>query len=333
MRVILCCGGPSSEHDVSLASARAIYATVAENFPHELSVLYIRKDMTASLTSPQNVSEIGTGDVRCAKPLHEVLSTLSPEHTLCLLAPMHGEFGEDGRLQGLLEYFSLRYTGSSGPASALCMDKFRSSLIVKEISELAIPSTTFLDLSGEIDPSTFEYPLIWKPNRLGSSVGLHLIRTAAEFAKILKTARSEGRYTEVLVQEYIDGAQEVTCGVLQKKSGEIILLPPVEILPQSDILFNYESKYSDGGAVELCPPQHIAASLQDTVSRLAGEIHSLLGCTTYSRSDFLLKENTIFYMETNTLPGMTSQSLIPKEASAIGMNLSSLVTFLIDEAR
>ena len=132
-----------------------------------------------------------------------------------------------------------------------------------------------------------------------------------------------------VVQDLIEQDIELSCGCLEKKNGEFIKLPPIEIIPQSSSFFDYKAKYSEGGSIEITPPEHISQDISETISQLAIDIHKLLGCTVYSRSDFLIKGNSIYYLETNTLPGMTSTSLLPQEASTVGISFTELIDFLI----
>jgi D-alanine-D-alanine ligase len=132
------------------------------------------------------------------------------------------------------------------------------------------------------------------------------------------------------VQEAILNSLEVSCGCLQKKDGSFIDIPPIEIIPQINSFFDYDSKYTKGGSMEITPPKSIDKKMSDKIIRLAQEIHKELGCRLYSRSDFLVKDGKVYFLELNTLPGMTSTSLIPQECNAIGMSYTDLVTFLIE---
>ncbi len=329
MHVTLFCGGPSSEHEVSIKSTQSILSAIDKTH-FEVSVLYIQKDLSACVFQPKKEWWIPT-DPTLYKPLSSVLAHDLKKTDLAFLAGIHGEFAEDGQLQGLLDMAGIRYSGSGRYASTLAMDKFRSALVVNALNGIVLPDTILIDIHEDSNYDDLTFPLVFKPNAMGSSVGVHIVKSSSELQKILVKARKGNEFKDALLQEYIEGAQELTCGCLQEKNGTFHKLPPVEIIPQTSSFFNYESKYEIGGAVELCPPKHVGEKISDQISDLTVQIHMLLGCQTYSRSDFLLKNNALFYIETNTLPGMTQTSLIPKEAQAVGMSFTDLISFLIDQ--
>jgi len=330
MNVTLICGGPSSEHEVSINSSRSIFEAI-DKTKYTVSLLYIDRELNAAFTLLPDTFSIPEGQ-DLFKPLHIAIETHLKETDICLLAGIHGEFVEDGRLQNMLEYYGIKYTGSESAASSLAMDKYRTSLVVQSLGIVEIPNTILIDLEKELSYEGLEYPLIYKPNTLGSTVGVHIVMSETELKKAILTEKKSGKYRFGLLQEYIQDALELTCGCLQSKDGTFTTLPPVEIIPQKSTFFDYASKYEEGGALEITPPDHIPQEDSDNISQLACDIHELLGCKTYSRSDFLLKDGTLYFMETNTLPGMTKTSLIPKEAAAIGMTFAELINFVIKEA-
>lgn len=330
MHVTLICGGPSSEHEVSINSTKSIFQGI-DRAKYEISALYIDRELNASYFCPTDEFSIPSDSAKF-EPLHMAIEKHLRNTDICLLAGIHGEFAEDGQLQGMLDYYDIKYTGSGMAASSLAMDKFRTALVVNTLERITLPTTILIDLEEGIDGSDLEYPMVYKPNTLGSTVGLHIVHSNDELQEALKTEKERGSYRYGLLQEYIQDALELTCGCLQNKKGEFTIIPPVEIIPKKSKLFDYASKYEEGGAVELSPPEHISQELSQEISQLACDIHELLGCKTYSRSDFLLKDDTLFFMETNTLPGMTKTSLIPREAKAIGMSFSELIDFIIQNA-
>ena len=331
MKVTLVCGGPSSEHEVSINSTKSLYEAIDKS-KYEVSVFYITKDLKSVYFKPEKEVIIPDDSSRY-RPFMEGVEKYLTKTDLAFLAGIHGEFAEDGKLQTILEFYGIHYTGSGPTASAICMDKFRTALIVNTLEEISLPNTTLIDLKTEIPVEDLAYPLIFKPNSMGSSVGLHIINSEDELRKHVEEARKEGKYRYVLLQEYIKDAMEVTCGCLEDREGNMTLIPPVEIIPNKSAFFDYASKYDDGGAIEVSPPKNLDKRVCDIVSELAANIHTLLGCKTYSRSDFLYKDDTLYYMETNTLPGMTKNSLFPKESKAIGMSFPQLIDFLIENAQ
>jgi len=331
MKVTLICGGPSSEHEVSINSTKSLFEATDKS-KYEVSVFYITKDLKSVFFKPEKEVVIPT-DTSTYCPFIEGVEKYLTKIDLAFLAGIHGEFVEDGKLQTILEFYGIKYTGSGPTASAICMDKFRTALIVNTLEEITLPNTSLIDLKSNIPVEDLQYPLIFKPNNMGSSVGLHIIKSEQELKAQIKKSRKDGKYRYVLLQEYISDAIEITCGCLESREGDMTMLPPVEIIPNKSTFFDYASKYEDGGATEVSPPQNLDKRVSDIVSELAANIHTLLGCKTYSRSDFLYKDDQLYYMETNTLPGMTKNSLFPKETKAIGMTFPQLIDFLIENAQ
>lgn len=330
MKVAVLCGGPSSEHEVSLLSVRSVLEHI-DNKKYTISVFYISKDLKCAQLSPDDYLTSGVPDATQLQPFMNVIQTVLPTFDVVLLAGLHGEFVEDGKLQAILDTYHITYTGSGMAASALCMDKYRSSLLVSAQLPVLIPKTVCLSSGSPIDLN-LRFPLVVKPNTMGSSVGVKFVQNKNELQQQLDTIFFEYHQKEVVVQEQITDAIEVSCGYLVEKDGTGHPLPPVEIIPQSSPFFDYKAKYEVGGSIELSPPQHIPQKTSEKISSLSANIHTLLGCSTYSRSDFFVKGDEVYYLETNTLPGMTATSLLPKEAAAVKMSYADLITFIITNA-
>jgi len=326
-KIAIFCGGPSSEYEISLSSAKAIYKHLDKN-AYNIAICFITKDLHAKLIKNGNLD---FENDKTNTPLLTILKQIKKEGYLAFLAGMHGEFGEDGKLQALLEFEGIPYSGSNEEASALCTDKMRSMILANSIN-IKIPNSVFLNIPSELD-SEFDitFPAILKPNNLGSSVGLSIINSREELKKEALNLIKKFHTTQILVQEYIYGL-EVSCGALQNKQGKFTLLPPIEIHPNKSVLFDYSSKYSRGGSLEITPPKNIDTKTANIISEIATKLHIILGCKTYSRSDFIVKGKMVYYLETNTLPGMTDTSLIPQEAEAAGIPFSSLLDFLIQNS-
>jgi D-alanine-D-alanine ligase len=329
-KIALVAGGPSSEHEVSINSTKAILAAL-DRKKYDVYVFYITKDLQSTFFKPLEDFKI-PNETAAYVPLMQGIEENLTQVDLAFLAGIHGEFVEDGQLQSILDVFKIKYSGSDRTSSALCMDKYRSSLIVNNMEGLMLPDTDYVDITLDLDTEGLSYPLICKPNSMGSSVGLAILNDEKELRKYFDGLKIQNKYRYVLLQEYIHDGVEVSCGCLEDKNGEITMLPPVEIVPLASKLFDYKSKYEVGGAREVSPPPSLSEELSNSISILASQIHVLLGCHTYSRSDFMIKDEKVYYMETNTLPGMTSTSLLPKETKAIGMDYRAFVEFLIENS-
>ena len=322
-KVAIFCGCPSSEHEVSILSASKIFELIDKK-KFNATLFYIGKNLlceflpdTSKIPQSPNV------------PLLEGLASLQANNYFCLLAGVHGEFVEDGKIQTLLEFFKIPYSGTGPEACALAMDKYRSSIVVDSLSEVHLPKTNFFDEGANKLPSL---PLVVKPNTLGSSVGVSIVHTKKEFDNAIKDIQEKFPDQQILLQEYLKDSIEIQCGTLQKKNGDFIALPPIEIVPKKNVFFDYDSKYLNGGATEITPPISIDKSLSDKISQLSIDIHKLLMLKTYSRTDFLIKNGKIYFLETNTLPGMTATSLLPQEANSIGISYPQLLDFIISNS-
>lgn len=301
-------GGPSSEHDVSLATGENIFKSLDRKFFEPLKIKILR-DGKVWMSG------------RYAKFEKAVRSV-----DLCFLAT-HGEFGEDGRLQAILESYGVSYTGSGVLASALAMNKAKSrqffsshglktpkTLIVKESENFHSQLKFFIN-------KLIKMPVVVKPCSRGSSLGVSIVRRKNLLARAIQSAFKYD--PEVLIEEYIDG-REFTCGVIEKKANRVthpIALPVTEIIPSNEhVFFDYEAKYKEGATEEITPAQineHLAKEIQE----MAVKAHQILGCKDYSRSDFLIKNGKIFILELNTLPGLTKNSLIPKALKAASWSI------------
>jgi D-alanine-D-alanine ligase len=241
---------------------------------------------------------------------------------------LHGPYGEDGTVQGLLDLLRIPYQGSGVLGSAVAMDKVAS----KQLYEKAgIPTPPYLVLQNgsgmNLDncASKFGFPMVVKPVVGGSSVGMSIVRSESDFQPALDAAIAEDK--TILIEPYIEGI-ELTVGVIG--NSDLEAFPVIEIVPDdAHEFFDYEAKYSAGVTEEICPAR-IDAELTRKAQSYAKLAHSTLFCKGYSRTDMILKDRDIYVLETNTIPGMTATSLLPQAASAAGLNFSQLLDRLIE---
>lgn len=327
-------GGPSAEHEVSLATGQ----NVLENLdPKKYRPLTIK----ISKTGKWFVNNRITTWAKAVKNCDVVFNAL------------HGSFGEDGKIQAILENIGKRYTGSGIAASALAMDKFQSREIFK-LAGLTVPKTLKLKRSENFSAQLnffvnkiAKFPVVVKPCANGSSIGVQIADNSKKLAKAIAEAFLIDK--EVLVEEFVKG-RELTCGVLDNFNGSTTALPVTEIIPlKKHTFFNYDAKYKTGHSNEITP-----AIIDETVYKKAQDIamraHQVLGCRGYSRTDMILKggfdtstrlsagrltaggNGTIYVLETNTLPGLTPASLLPKAAQSAGLSLSQLIDKIIESS-
>lgn len=319
-KVCIIYGGPSKESEVSVNTAKEILKNISQT-KYEITLLYIDRKLKCSL---EKYEEEYVFKPKATDEIDSCISVLKG-FDLCFLA-LHGEFGEDGTIQKIFEREHIKYTGSDSVSSALCFDKYASSMIVNRDLDICIPKTILWKKESEVPfiDDTFNYPLFLKPNKQGSSIGVSMVKNREELEKVLQKVNEE-----YLIQEAILDAVEVSCGLLEKEDGKVIELPPVEIAPKLGEFFDYDSKYCSDGAKEIVPPVSISSDFSKKISEMSVKIHKLLGCSLYSRSDYLIKDDVVYYLETNTLPGLTSTSLLPKECLGIGLSYVDLLEFLI----
>ncbi|MDX2177781.1 MAG: D-alanine--D-alanine ligase family protein [Candidatus Sumerlaeia bacterium] len=352
-RVALFCGGPSSEYVVSLTSARCV-AHALDRYRYRIRVFCIRED--GLWVAPEEEWGADTPPSRIEKlfdlldmPEHcptgyfkmrsaaEGIARLTAWSPAIVLPIMHGAWGEDGRMQGLLDILDLPFVGSGVLASALAMDKRRTldylaaqgirtaRHILMKASSPRLLREDQIAAAGTL----LGWPIVVKPSRGGSSVATAIVRTQDELYRAV--TRAFDADTEVVVEQFIAG-REVTCAVLDlaEAFGGRIVCPPTEIRPKSAEFFTFDAKYTPGASEEVTParmPDDILARIQV----LAEKAHDLLGCAGLSRSDMIVPEDgQPVYLETNTLPGMTSTSLLPQGAAAVGISMTSLLTGLIE---
>lgn len=302
-RIAVLCGGSSAEREVSLLSGRGIRAAL------------VAKGWNAELV------EIETYD-----GLPQRLSPFAAVFNI-----LHGGAGEDGTIQLLLDLMGKPYVGSGPLASALGMDKVESRRAFQG-KGLPIPDWRLVIAErGEGVASQVEelgYPLIVKPRREGSSVGVHLVRNRTELEEVARQVAAT--YGEFLVERFIPG-REITAAVLER-DGKPNPLPLVEVKPQRGDLFDWRAKYTHGACTVSCPadlPRDLAGSIQN----MAVHAHILLGCRDLSRTDFrLAHDGTPYLLELNTLPGMTEMSLFPRAAREAGLTYNDLIDGLLRRA-
>jgi D-alanine-D-alanine ligase len=236
---------------------------------------------------------------------------------------LHGPGGEDGQIQGVLEYLGIPYTGSGVEAAALAMDKH---ITKKLLAAEGLPTAAWdlFDLSGgtlPLLPGSLDLPLVVKPRFEGSSSGVTIVHTHEQWTQGMIEAAQ--RYDEVMAEEFIAG-REFTCGVLGEEA-----LPVIEIVSNNGGFFTYDAKYAAGGSTHIVPAR-IDDDLAARLQMLALSVHRLVGLRDYSRTDFIVSnEGRPYILEVNTLPGLTATSLLPESCNAKGIGYEALIGRLL----
>jgi D-alanine-D-alanine ligase len=331
-------GGPSAEHEVSLKSGREVlenidrkrYAVRAVVVTKDLRFFYcdIRKSIPSlgELTSPAK-SSLFKGPFAPGASL--------PVWKNCDVAflAVHGSFGEDGLLQGFLDTFKIRYTGSGVFASALAMNKIASKFIFQQngitTPPFCIVGKDHPEITASYLEKKFGYPLYVKCPQSGSSKLMARVESRKEL--LLRLREYWLHSQEILVEKEIKGI-EFSCPVLEYPDSSTRALPPIEIRPLTSAYFSFEAKYKEGGSQELVPaprPENLLKSIRD----IALKAHRLLNCRGVSRTDMILgKDGKLYTLELNSLPGLTANSLLPKSFRAAGGTYPKLIDALIQSA-
>ena len=341
MNIVVLAGGLSTERDVSLVTGNMVSKALRKN-GHNVILLDVfmgysdkEEDVTDLFARSEEVSLTVEG-IPTTEPDLAAVKASGPDQSdnffgpnviaICQMADivfmaLHGENGENGKIQAAFDLFGIKYTGTGYLSSALAMDKNISKQFFRA-NQIPTPQGISMKRGAqlEFEETGLTLPCVVKPCCGGSSIGVSIVRTKEEYQKALADAfRWE---EEVLIEDYIEG-REFSVGVIDFKALPIIEIAPIEGF------YDYKNKYKAGSAVETCPadlPQEITEQMQ----RYAEAVTKALGLDTYSRMDFLLdKENRMYCLEANTLPGMTPTSLLPQEAQAVGMNFEELCEKLI----
>jgi len=337
LRVAVIAGGRSSEHEISLASARSVLEALDPE-RYEVTTVAIERSgrWTLGPAEGRRVLEGGGSGSEQRSPVESlpVLADSAPARALgavdVALPILHGPFGEDGTVQGLLELANIPYVGAGVAASALCMDK---DLFKAVLRDRGIPVARNATLRlGDPVQNPFGYPVFVKPARLGSSVGISKAHDAAELDAAVALARLHDE--KVLVEEFVAGT-EVECGVLGNVGGN--LRPPPfasvvgEIVPHAE-WYDYAAKYDEGGA-DIVVPARIQAATAARVQELAVDSFIATECEGMARVDFFVREDgEVVVNELNTIPGFTATSVYARLFEASGVPYAQLLDRLIELA-
>jgi len=345
MRIVVLAGGLSTERDVSLASGAGICRTLRER-GHEAFLLdvylgfpYDTNKLEEVFSLPNAGMEIAEG-IKTTEPDLAAVKASRADQSDCFVGPnvieicrmadvvfmaLHGDVGENGKLQATFDILGIKYTGPNYLGSALAMDKG----IAKKIFKMSgVPTPLGTSVKAEQKDSKLEelglkLPVVVKPCAGGSSIGVYIVNTEEEYREAIE--KSFQVEEEVVIEPYIKG-REFAVGIIDGKA-----LPVIEIIPKSGF-FDYANKYQAGCTEEICPaqiPDEIAKKMQQA-TELA---FKSLKLDIYSRADFLLDENgDIYCLEVNTLPGMTATSLLPQEAKAAGIEYGELCELIIQKS-
>ena len=343
MNIVVLAGGLSTERDVSFKTGSMVAKALKEN-GHKVILLDVfmgysdkEEDITGIFDRADEFS-MKVEDIPEIAPDLEKVKASRKDQSQCFFGPnvikmcsmadivfmaLHGENGENGKIQAAFDLFGIKYTGSDYLSSAVAMNK---DIAKQFFVANGIPTPRGIAMTKEhreddISKLDVKLPCVVKPCCGGSSIGVTIVNDASEFVKALDDAFKWEN--ELVIEEYVKG-REFSVGVIEGKA-----LPIIEIAPIQGF-YDYKNKYKAGSAVETCPAE-LSAEITAQMQRYAEQAAKVIGLDTYSRIDFLLNEdNEMFCLEANTLPGMTPTSLLPQEAGVIGINFNQLCDQLIE---
>ena len=338
MKIVVLAGGLSTERDVSFCSGNMVYQALKDK-GHEVILIDVylgyEGEMGKLFESSANLTKEMSG-IGTANPNLEEVKGLRRDGGRSFFGPgvielcsqadvvflaLHGENGENGKVQATFDLMGIRYTGTDYLSSAICMDKG----LTKELFALhGVPSPMGIKLkSGEKESEKVPFPCVVKACRGGSSLGVAMANNEEEYERAKKEAFMYD--DEVVIEQYIKG-REFSVGVM-----EGVALPVIEIAPKSGF-YDYKNKYQAGSTVETCPAE-LSEEKTKEMQQLACMVFSVLRLKNYARMDFMMDESgNIYCLEANTLPGMTPTSLLPQEAQAAGISFTKLCEKIIEAA-
>lgn len=302
-KICLLFGGISNEREISILSANSVYEALDKN-KYEVLKYDLRDDFKKFIND-------------------------SIQKKFDLVLPiLHGTFGEDGRLQGMLDILEMPYVFSNCLAHAIGMNKKKTKLLVENAGvntadDVVLENDDIYNIDEIINK--LNLPMVIKPNQSGSSVGISIAENKKEVEKGIKKAFEND--SSIILEKFIKG-RELTVPIFENNPPKA--LPVIEIIPKVSKWFDYEAKYKEGGSEEICPAQ-ISDKIRDEIQNLALKAFKAIGCKDLARADFMLSEdNQLYFLEINTIPGMTKTSLVPQSAKQAGMSFTQFLDRLIN---
>ena len=302
-KIAVLCGGLSNEREVSLRSGKNVFKALIELGYKDVTLVDVDRDISSKL------------------------SELKIEYAINML---HGRYGEDGCIQGVLEFLGIKYSGCRVKSSACCMDKITTKRILKSLDIPLVKDVNVTKDDYKEKIKELNFPVIIKPANEGSSIGMTKVNSIDELDKAMDIALKCDK--EILIEEYLIG-QSATVGVLERETDgkrEIFATPILEFKTKTE-WYDYEAKYTKG-LTEFILPASFSSELTKQIQELAIKAHKGCSCRGVSRVDFLVVNNIPYILEINTNPGMTDTSDLPAQSAQMGINYNELVDIILHTA-
>lgn len=316
-RVLILFGGNSYEHNISCKSANYIINNIdKEKFLFD--VVGIDHDFNWFIVNTFPIDENWKNNT-----LEKVNNILDYLKDFDVVFPIiHGNTGEDGKLQSIFEALNIKYVGTNSYCSFICYSKILTKLVLEKYN---IPEVPYLIYDNKLNIDLIEFPVIVKPSKCGSSIGITVAHNKKELKKAIKIAYNYDK--NILIERYIKNNRELECAIITKKK-KITCSNVGEILKRGTF-YDYKSKYIDKTSTKIAD---ISDDLSNTIKNLSKKIFTILGCKSLSRVDFLydIDEGKLYFNEINTIPGMTEVSMYPTLINDTGINSKDLISILLD---
>jgi len=317
-------GGASAEHDISLLTGRNVAAAL-DRAKYDVRPVVVGRDGLWSIDDRSSPVALGTA-----------AEFLKNEIDVVFIA-MHGPYGEDGRMQGFLDLLGVPYTGSGVCASSVAMDKLLCKDVVSQHGVTCPPHVAVSRMAWENDRENIlaaidreiGYPCVVKPTDQGSSVAMGIPKDVERLCELMPETLAQSPVA--MVEQYVAGTEISVAVFGSAETGSIRAFPVAEIVPVTGEYYDFESKYTDGGAREIIPAR-IGPEETARAQHMAVTVHTVLGCRGMSRSDMIVADTSIQFMEVNSIPGMTDLSIYPQVAAAAGIEFGQLLDMLIEDA-
>ncbi len=317
--IAIVCGGHSGEFEISMASGKVAFKHI-DRKKYCPFLIAIEKEQWNWLADDREKVPVNKADFTIEKDGETIRFD-------AVFNAIHGTPGEDGKLQGYFDLLGIPYTSCGVDTSALSFNKFLCNRFIQSFGIKTAASFSFL--KGEKTDKMeilkqLGLPVFVKPSGSGSSVGISKVNTPEEFDEAIEKAFREDN--RILIEEAIVG-REIACGLV-KKGCELLVFPLTEIISQNDF-FDYDAKYTHGKAHEITPAD-LTQKAETDIKTLSSFLYRQIDCKGFVRFDYILTEKELYFLELNSIPGMTEASIIPKQAEAFGLTKKELFTMVVD---
>ena len=311
-------GGNSPEHNVSVKSVKFILNNINKKKYYYEVIGITKKGEWIKISNTENITD--NWEIKEVTNIDNIISYLKKFDIV--LPIIHGNTCEDGKIQSMLELFNIKYVGSNSYSSIVSYDKILTKLILDKYN---IPQVPYIIYNEKLNINNIHYPVIVKPAKCGSSIGISIANNKNEFKKSINIAKKYD--TNIVIEKYITNRRELECAIINK-NGKIIVSNIGEIITKENTWYNYNSKYERNTSTNIISENTL---LERKIKEYSKNIFKILGCKGLARVDFLVDndKNMLYFNEINTIPGLTNISMFPKLLNNINISNSEIIDLLI----